>query len=187
MNLKFLLAAALVASTSPTIAENATTVFGLPLGGKFEAPKQICSASDDASTPAPRKFCWVERNNYNGSYSGGIHLPNDKNLPLWALYSRLSVSVGKDGVLNSIGVRTTDEAAADEIVKSISSRFGPATSSHTLSNGRVIEWRGQGIDITIQCHRNGCTTNFLSAAERSRRAIDSASRKVIDAARPASP
>lgn len=189
MNLKILLALALAlfALTSPAIADTVTTVFGLPLGGKFAAPKHVCSAGDDAGATPPRKYCWTERTSYKGYYSGGIHLPNDKHIPQWALYATLSVVVGNDGMLNSISVRTYDESAADTIAKSISSRFGPPTTSDTFRGGRVIEWREQEIDITIRCYSSGCKIDFISANERSRSVIERAKRKAIDAARPASP
>lgn len=187
MSFQILLLAALFALASPAIAENVTTVFGLPLGGKFDAPKQTCSANDDAGTPFPRKFCWVERKNYKGSQSGDIRLPSDKNLPIWALYARLNVSVGKDGVLNRLTVHTVDETDADTIIKSISSRFGPPTASNTFRDGSVIEWRDREIDMTIYCYSSGCRIDFISAGERARNVIERAKRKAIDAARPASP
>ena len=186
MILKFLLITSLVLSTMPAIAESSVTVLGLPLGGKFEAPKKNCTM-DEIGTAIPRKFCWIQRFDFKGSRSGEIQLRDDKNLPLWALYSALRVSVGRDGILDSLTVNTPDKKDADDIVKSISSRFGPPITRSKLGTGQVVEWLGNSVGIQMTCHSHGCTVDFASDRERAKRVAESAARKAADAARPISP
>ena len=186
MILKSAILAALLAPILLVTAEDFLTVFGLPLGGKFEAPKSKCSMSE-IGADAPRRYCWIERFEYKGSRSGGIQLPDNKNFPIWAQHSTLAVSMGKDGVLNSLTVKVFDEKASVDIVKSISSRFGVPAGQTTTSTGQVVDWNDQDVGIRMICIRSGCSVKFSSARERSALAKEIAARKAVDAARPTSP
>lgn len=160
-------------------------VLGLPLGGKLQSSLRACQGNESTS----KVMCWLDTPMPigNGTHLGRVHLPNTDSLPMWAGYSTLDLTVTKGRVLEKISVTTTDTDARHEIVKSISSRFGPPHTNNLQNKGQVsANWSKPELDIQVLCSGK-CWISFTSADAAARDAKEVADRKKRDAARPAMP
>lgn len=142
-------------------------VFGLPLGGKLSKPPSVCKSGRDSN----KTLCWLVKP--SASSTGvmiGIAVLPDANLPSWAAGHLPEMQVDKTGTLMAIRYGTNEGMwrAQDEIVQSISGRFG---APHRLNSGDVTssKWEKSGARIEFSCVDKGCFLSLTSAEESLRR------------------
>ena len=165
-------------------------VFGLPLGGEISPYPKACSKKNyeiDVKTT-----CWVskqENNNKKGAF-GIINVPGRASRPKWAEYASFTISVNKgNNSVKRIIVDTFDSSKQDEIVKSISSRFGPPSNPYSNKVGFITDWTTKDAHIKMSClyQENKCTVEFLSSEEANSYFAEMAKRDGVDKARKVSP
>ena len=171
---------------SPARAEEPVTVLGLPLGGKFKMPIRQCEIRELGKDV--RSLCWVDRPYVTGGVRlGSISVPGADTRPKWAAFASFDAHVEKDGTLSKLGVQTFSDGAFDEIVSSISSRFGKPSDFSTGPTTKGATWNRQDIHIRMYCGYRGCQVEFQSPAYYAQLQRELAARKAKDAARAISP
>lgn len=177
----------LVTTAGPASAVEPVTVLGLPLGGKLQAPMRKCK---DAPPKMDAPLCWIySRIGSAGTVSGALHVPGEDARPKWAAYAAFEGNIAKDGTLQQFTVESSNNYPFEQIVDSISARFGPPKSSKPSASYRsYASWDRPEIGIRILCELSGkCYTKFLSAevAADERRRIHEVVKR--NAARPIMP
>lgn len=179
----------LLCSAGDSNAAEPITVLGLPLGGKITPPLKACR-----DLP-PGKYmqqgtCWVYSTaGPKGGRSGELHIPGADSRPAWAAYADFRADVDQNGTLTQFTVISRDANQADEIINSISTRFGPP--AHSNSNPPFkwyANWTRPEIGISFLCNiGNKCHTRFTSAEVASEERARLQKQMKLDAARPVSP
>lgn len=166
-------------------AQEPVAIFGLPLGGKLKAMPKACPANFEKT----REVCWLGKPFVasGGDRLGSVYLPGSDGRPAWAAYAGFEFIVSKDGVLDKIKAETYDDSAKQDIISSISARFGPPTDRSSLPDGSLIaKWSRPEIHIKVTC-ANKCWVEFESPKSRTDLEKDMAARKAVEMARPKSP
>lgn len=167
-------------------AGEAIPILGVSLGGQFPQIK-ICTASQSRSD---KTMCWKERPTaFPGGKYGEINLPGSDSRPTWAANADFQATVGANGNLDALTVKTFSSRDPLEIVKSIESRFGQ-TTRETSSFGKIsaASWDKPSVAIQMICsYTNGCSVVFTSIEANLANKAEIARRKAKDATRPTAP
>lgn len=170
---------------SNTYASEPLVVLGLPLGSQLaEMPKNCVKIG-----AIPKKICWVDSPNiYKGTRTGMAALPAPDSRPRWAAYALFDLQVARDRTLDKIEVSTLPPTNRNDIVNSISSRFGhPTLLGPQGPTTYSATWDLPEIHVYLLCSSDKCHVAFSSAKEHAELARQLAERSKIDAKRPISP
>lgn len=167
MKLNNLAVALIVAVTSSLAqAQISEPVLGIPLGKTFEPIK--CEGRRDT-------WCTLEAPPMKGRYFTLMPPDSDSptGLPTWVRRDHLFLELNADGIVDKFYVTTLGPFVQDEVIESISGRFGKPTSleKQTKQNimGVTVEaisavWKTADAVISHTCSQiNSCTVMFYTA------------------------
>jgi hypothetical protein len=176
------------AHASPTAALDPVTVFGLELGAKLKAPFRQCTMKEIGTDV--RSLCWISPPfTYKGWRTGSIQVPGADRRPVWAVNASFDTSIATDGTLGELKVKTYPSDNFNEILNSVSLKFGPATKVTNLPASKALSasWNRQDIRIELMCGpRIDCYTIFTSPERAAELAREEKARRAKDAGRPLS-
>lgn len=181
------LAGAMFASCMGVSVAEPVTILGLPLGGKLAPVPRVCKSSELGQTAVT---CFVGKPSKSelGQY-GTINVP-DAQLPKWAVYGTITVSVDPGGALQRVDLRTAEQGVAlSEVIASIASRFGAPTARELT--GTDIPWAAWELpSVRVRATQWGdrcCDVSFITPKAAAQIDEDVRRRKAIESARPVSP
>lgn len=182
------IAASLVA-VGATVSAAPISVLGLTLGGPIKPSARPCIPANGGTEG--KLLCWVDRPDVrsDGSKVGMLHVPGSDTRPKWAAHVTFDAQVSRAGTLDILKIRTFGAKDGQDILASISSRFGtpfehlPETQQFTRA-----KWRSPDAFIDMICKSSeGCMVEFRSAEEHTRLERELTARKAKDSARPIAP
>lgn len=159
------------------------TVLGIPIGGALKAMPKTCPFDTDKS----KNPCWVgtPHKHADGSYTGGLHLPDPDSRPKWAAYATFDAQISRERVLDKLSARAHGTRNLKEIQDSISSRFGLPTSSSSSPSAISSTWSKPEIHIKLLCSPGDfCVVELTSPAYRADYERQMEQRRAKDATRP---
>jgi hypothetical protein len=170
---------------SNAYAEDSLVVLGLPLGGKLKTKIRHCHVSELATSV--KSACWVSRPYLakDGSMSGHIEFPDRDTVPKWAAHASYEASVSKNNELMSFKITVHSGSHRDEILESISQRFGRPSSASPINRGlSSATWDKKDIYIHMLNNQStNCHIEFRSAVAQAEYEKEMAARRKADAAR----
>lgn len=185
--LNAVLASSAVGICSIALGQQSEQLLGLPFGDTLKisaCPKKFWDA---------KKPCWVGKPFFykpDGSLTGAVAVPEgeSKKRPLWAAHGTFNLTLDKEGKVQKIEIRTSAPNEADEIVKSVSKRFGAPLSNYVTPHGQLAKWSSptQG-GVEMFCHDEACITTFRTAKNQKELDAELAARAKSDAVRPDAP
>ena len=165
--------------SSPSFAVN---VLGFAIDEKIQLG--ICKV-DILHT---KSICWVGNPFiYKGSKSGFVHVPDSAARPKWAAFGVYEIDVDKSQILRAVKVTPGYLYSRDEVISSISHRFGdPTVNKMQRSPMATYTWDSNELFVQMVCSPE-CSIRFLSKLEKA--AMDSRilANQRRDAARPIGP
>lgn len=168
----------------PVAAQEAVTLFGLPLGGTLPVDTIKCVAGDK---PVSRP-CWIDLPKPVESRStGAIRVPQDR-LPKWSEFARFEVLLGKDKRVQRLSLSRVPYTKRAESIDSIGMRFGVPTGQRTDARFPAAWWYRPQMKVMVACTpKDGCNYSFTSATLSKELADEQAARDKAEAARPKTP
>ena len=160
-------------------------LLGLPFGDKLEL--RACPAnSDKAKAP-----CWIDKPFFykpTGAKLGYIHVPNPDSRPSWAAYAMFQITLDGDSKVQELRVEPVSREAHDEILSSVSIRFGAPKQSDRFDNGlSSASWRSSEGTANMYCSPGKCFVEFRTPKAQAEREAGMAAQRLKNAARPKAP
>ena len=149
---------------SPSLAQTGNAkLLGIPFGAR------ISISACPVDTWNVTRPCWIREphiSSVNGSLVGLAHIPDPNSRPAWAAYADFALSVDRSGVVDIITVSVSPRISRQEIIDSISLRFGkPLDHQRVDSNSPLVNWRSAEGAVNMVCHRD-CQVSFMTPAAK---------------------
>lgn len=162
---------------SPVLADDfPDRVLNLPFGKPLDRDLAKCGAM---VFPQPQDYCAIDGAIMKGTRTstGGAYLrspaPESPNaLPLWAGFDKFRLSFDAQGNIDGIMAPTIGLPAQDNVIESVSMRFGPPTEvkeepMKDLYGKEVtmkrVQWDKKGVFIHHYCARwDACSISFTA-------------------------